>query len=313
MRILVVGAGAVGGYVGGRLVQAGREVDFLVRPRRAAALREEHGLRIVNGTHTDVIDARIVTAPLPAEPYGLVLVSVKGPALGAAIEDFRPAVGPETAVVPFLNGIKHIDTLTEALGRPAVLGGLLRVITQLDPDGAIRAFAPGASIEIGELDGTASKRVEAIVEALSIPGFDVSVPANIMDAMWAKWVFIASIGAITSLAHGTIGEVIATIGGKDFAEHLLAEAAAVAETAGHALSQDAYEGTRAVVTAQGTATTSSLSRDLVTGQTTEVEGVLGDLITLAHDYGLSTPRIEAAALVLRTHNARVAREARAAA
>ena len=306
MRILMVGAGAVGGFVGGRLSQAGREVDFLVRPRRAEQL-DQQGLRIVDGTRTEVIEATTVTASSIASPYDLVLLSVKAQALPAAIEDFKPAVGPGSAVVPFLNGMNHIDTLAEAFGRMAVLGGVLKVITQLDPDGTIRQFAPGASIEVGELGGVTSKRVTEIAETLSIPGFTVSVPENIVHTMWSKWVFIATLGAVSSLAHGTIGEAVATVGGTGFAEDTLAEAASVARAAGHPLSPEDFAATRAVATADGSAGTSSLSRDLLSGRTTEVEAVLGDLITRAHAFGLVIPRIEAAALMLRAHNARVAR------
>ncbi len=308
MRILMVGAGAVGGFVGGRLVQAGREVDFLVRPRRAEQLNQR-GLRIVDGTRTEVIEASTVTASSIAGPYDLVLLSVKAQALPAAIEDFKPAVGPESAVVPFLNGMNHVDTLAEAFGREAVLGGVLKVITQLDSDGAIRLFVPGGSIEVGELGGTTTKRVTEIAETLSIPGFAVSVPENIVDTMWSKWVFIATLGAVSSLAHGTIGEAVATVGGTAFAEDTLAEAASVARAAGHPLSSADFAATRAVATTNGSAGTSSLSRDLLSGQTTEVEAVLGDLITRAHALGLAVPRIEAAALTLRAHNARVAKSA----
>ena len=306
MRILTVGAGAVGGYVGGRLAQAGRDVEFLVRPGRAARLRDE-GLRIVGAAGTDVVDARPVTAADLAGPYDLVLVGVKAQSLQAAIEDFRPAVGARTAVVPFLNGINHIDVLVAVFGRPAVLGGVLRIVTQLDADGAIRELAPGGSIQIGELDATASERADSIAECLAVPGFDVSVPANIVDAMWSKWVFIATIGAVTSLAHGSIGEVVATPGGAAFAENTLAEAASVVKAAGHELGDAAFEAVRKSVTTPGAPTTSSLSRDLVAGQPTEVDAVIGDLIDLAHASQLPVARLEAAALVLRAHDARLAR------
>lgn len=299
----MIGAGAVGGFVGGRLVQAGREVDFLVKPRRAAEL-DQHGLRIVDGARTEIIDARPVTASSLAGPYDLVLVGVKAQALPAAITDFTAAVGPDTVVVPFLNGISHIDTLGNAVGRGTLLGGVLKIVTQLDPDGAIRQLLPGTSIEVGELDATTSDRVVAIADTLTIPGFTVSVSANIMAAMWSKWVFIATIGAITSLAHGSIGDAVATVGGTAFAEDTLAEASSVARAAGYPLSPDILAATRAAATAHDAPITSSLSRDLLANQTTEVDSVLGDLITQAHASGLAVPRIEAAALTLRAHNAR---------
>ncbi|MET9552278.1 2-dehydropantoate 2-reductase [Streptomyces sp. NPDC006645] len=304
MKTLVVGAGAVGGFVGGRLVQAGREVDFLVRPARAARLRED-GLRIVDGTRTETVDVDCVTAGELNGPYGLVLLCVKADALSAVMSDVAPAVGDGTVLVPFLNGMKHVETLTERFGG-AVLGGVLKVVTQLGPDGEIRQFAPGGQVQIGELDGHVSERVAAVSRTLSIPGFAVDVPENILDAMWSKWVMIATIGAVTSLVRGTIGEAVALTGGADFASGTFEEAASVAAAAGHPLSGDDRSGILASVTAAGAPTTSSLSRELLSGRTTEVENVLGDLIDRAHAFGLAVPRLEAAALALRAHNARSA-------
>lgn len=304
MRTLVVGAGAVGGFVGGRLAQAGREVDFLVRPGRAEQLRE-HGLRIVGGTRADVVDVRCVTAGALTGPYDLVLICVKPDALPSAMADVAPAVGEGTALVPFLNGMAHVDLLTGRFDG-AVLGGVLKVVTQLDPNGDIRQFAPGGQIQLGELDGTVSERVTAVAEALSIPDFVVTVPANIADAMWAKWVMIATVGAVTSLVRGTIGEAVTVADGIVFTSATVEEAASVAGAAGHPLSEDETSAVRQLVTAADTPTTSSLSRELLAGRTTEVENVLGDLIDRARAFGVAVPRLEAAALTLRAHNARTA-------
>lgn len=308
MRVLVVGAGAVGGYVGGRLVQAGREVDLLVRPARAEQLRER-GLRIVVGDQVEVIDIGIVTAEELAAPYDLVLIGVKSDALPAAVADVAPAVGPDTVVVPFLNGMAHIDLLTERFG-DAVLGGVLKVVTQLDPNGDIRQFVPGGQIEVGELSGGDCARVQAVAQALTIPGFAVTVPADMLNAMWAKWVMIASIGAITAVARGTIGDVVAVPGGSAFAAETLAEAESIATAAGHPVTAEQHAAVLATVTMAGAPTTSSLSRELVSGRPTEVENVLGDLIDRARGFGVAVPRLEAAALALRVHNARVEADAR---
>jgi 2-dehydropantoate 2-reductase len=210
-------------------------------------------------------------------------------------------------VVPFLNGIGHIDALTRAFGTSAVLGGTLKVVTQLESDGAIRQFAPGGVIEVGEFDGAMSPRLAEITETLSVPGFAVSASADIMAAMWAKWVFIATIGAVTSVARGPIGEAAAVEGGVEFAEGVLAEAASVARASGHPLGASGFETIRSTVTAVGAPITSSLSRDLMSGRPTEVEDVLGDLVARARTLGLTVGRLEAATLTLRTHNARVAR------
>ncbi|GGJ92238.1 putative oxidoreductase YkpB [Streptomyces camponoticapitis] len=303
MKILVVGAGAVGGFVGGRLVGAGREVDFLVRAGRAAQLRER-GLRIVDGAEVEAVDVSCVGAGSLAGPYGLILLSVKPAALSSVMDDIEPAVERDTAIVPFLNGMAHVDLLTGRFG-DAILGGVLKVVTQLDPNGDIRQFAPGGQIQVGELDGAPSGRVTAVTTALSVPGFTVTAPANIVDAMWSKWVMIATIGAVTTLVRGPIGGAVAVRDGAGFAAGTLEEAASIAAAAGHPVGADELDGLRGLVTAEGSSTTSSLSRELVAGRETEVENVLGDLIDRAAALGLTVPRLEAAALTLRAHNARV--------
>ncbi|MET9480390.1 2-dehydropantoate 2-reductase [Streptomyces sp. NPDC006638] len=302
MKTLVVGAGAVGGYVGAQLLRAGRDADLLVRPRRAGQLRER-GLRVLDGDRTEVVGATPVTADALTEPYDLVLLSVKPDALSAAMDDIAPAIGPGTALVPFLNGITHVEVLTRRFGT-AVLGGTLRVATDMGPDGDIRQYAPGGQIEIGELDGGTSSRADAVAATLSVPDFTVTVTADIIGAMWAKWVMIATVGAITSLARGGVGDVVAVTGGTEFATATLDEAASVAAAAGHGLDEAALSALRGLVTAAGSPMTSSLSRELAAGRPTEVENVLGDLVRRGRDAGVPVPRLEAAALALRAHNRR---------
>lgn len=141
MRILVVGAGATGGYFGALLARAGQDVTFLVRPARAEALRER-GLRIVGRDEAWVLTPRLVTADVLDGPYDLVLLSVKSTGLDGAIEDIAPAVGPDTVVVPLLNGLAHMDALNARFGSASVLGGVAKVVTTLDDAGDIRRLAP---------------------------------------------------------------------------------------------------------------------------------------------------------------------------
>jgi len=179
-------------------------------------------------------------------------------------------------------------------------------MTQLEPSGDIRQYLPGGQIEVGELDGAPGGRLDAVAEALTIPGFTVTVPADIVSAMWHKWVMIATVGAVTSLACGTIGDVAALTDGAQFAAATLGEAAAVAAAAGHKLDEAGPDALGNLVAAAGFPLTSSLSRDLAAGRATEVENVLGDLIGRGRAAGVPVPRLEAAALTLRAHNQRQA-------
>ncbi|MCZ0982161.1 hypothetical protein O1L60_33590 [Streptomyces diastatochromogenes] len=239
--------------------------------------------------------ARLVTAdelrasPGPHEPYDLVLLSVKSTGLDRAIEDLAPAVGPDTAVVPLLNGLAHIDALNARFGARAVLGGVAKVVTVLDDSGDIRRLAPLAHLAFGEQDGTVSARVERIRKVLEGAGIDAPVPADVLTAMWHKWVFITTFGTVTSLMRGTVGEVYDTPGGPALGPAVLDEAAAVAAGAGHPVTEEERAATLAVVSASGSPMVPSLYRDLVAGRPTEVEHLFGDLTDRARALGVATP------------------------
>ncbi|MFE1894838.1 2-dehydropantoate 2-reductase [Streptomyces yangpuensis] len=305
MRILTVGAGAVGGFFGARLAEAGQDVSFLVRPARAEALRAR-GLRVEGQGEKLRLTPKLVTADAPGGPYDLVLLSVKATALGPALADIGPAVGPGTAVVPLLNGVAHLDALVARLGAGAVLGGVAKVVTTLNEEGDILRMAPPAVVLTGERDGRPSARVDAIRTVLAGAGIDSPATGNIVDAMWHKWVFISTLVAVTCLMRGTVGEVNAVAGGAALGASLLAEAAAVADAAGHPVPEAELAFTRATVTTPGSPLTPSLYRDLIAGVPTEADHVLTDLTLRARTLGVATPLLDLAALHLRVHEQRLA-------
>ncbi|MFB7511933.1 MULTISPECIES: ketopantoate reductase family protein [unclassified Streptomyces] len=310
MKILVVGAGATGGYLGALLSRAGEDVTFLVRPARAAALRER-GLRIVGTDEEWAVEPRLVTAGElsvdgSAGSYDLVLLAVKSSGFARAVEDLAPAVGPGTAIVPLLNGLAHLDALNERFGPSAVLGGVARVVTVLDENGDIRRLAPLARLDIGEQDGIVSARAERIRAVLQGAGIDAPVSERILTAMWHKWVFITTFGAVTGLMRGTVGDVYDTPGGPAFAPAVLDEIAAIAAAAGHPLPEPERAATLAMVAAPGSRMVPSLYHDLTAGRPTEVEHLFGDLADRARSYGLPTPLLDLTTLHLRVHERRVA-------
>ncbi|MET7715591.1 ketopantoate reductase family protein [Streptomyces sp. NPDC005407] len=308
MRILVVGAGATGGYFGARLAQAGRDVNFLVRPRRAATLRER-GLRITGLGEDEVITPRLVTADELSSPYDLVLLSVKATALKQAIDDVAPAIGPQTAIVPFLNGMAHLDELNACFGARPVLGGVAKIVTTLNDHGDIVRLAPLATLTIGEQDGRPSPRVDTIHALLDDAGIDASVSTDIVAAMWHKWVFITTVSALTCLMRGTVGDVSAVPGGSGLGPAILAEAAAVSAAAGFPVPEAELAATTSIVTRAGSPFASSMYRDVVGGSPTEVEHVFGDLVTRARALSVATPLLDLATLHLRVHQHRVERSA----
>jgi 2-dehydropantoate 2-reductase len=307
MRILVVGAGATGGYFGGRLAQAGRDVTFLVRPKRAEQLRADE-LQIVS-PHGDVTLApQLVMAGGVSSSYDVVLLSLKAYALESALDDLAPAVGGETMILPMLNGMRHIDVLTARFGEAPVLGGVCVVATNLDDAGRIVQLAEIQQLTYGERDGTSSARITALDGLLQGAGFEARASTQIMQAMWEKWVMLASLGAITCLMRGTIGEVDAVPGGADLALGILAESAAVATASGYPPSEEFLTRTQGALTAHGSGLASSMYRDLQQGRSVEVDQILGDLIARGRARSLTAPLLSAAFVQLSIYQRRLAQK-----
>jgi 2-dehydropantoate 2-reductase len=277
MRILVVGAGAVGGYFGGRLLQAGRDVTFLVRPRRAAELAK-HGLTI----RSPVGDFRRASPPIVlqedlAEPFDLVVLSCKAFDLEGAMASFAKAVGPATAILPLLNGMRHIDRLVERFGAERVLGGQCAISATLGADGAVVHLNDWHALSFGELDGSRSPRIETIASALLDAGFAARLSDEIRQEMWEKWVFIATAAGITCLMRASVGEYVAA-GATDLALGLLNECASIAAAQGFPLREPALERGRTALTAAGSPLKASMLRDIEGGKPVEGDQILGDLL-----------------------------------
>jgi 2-dehydropantoate 2-reductase len=185
-----------------------------------------------------------------------------------------------------------------------VLGGVLRVATQVDDDGTIRVLAPTFDVEVGELNRPPSTRVEELASAFRDAGAHVTVSEDVVGAMWAKWVFIVSVGAVTSLMRAPVGDIVAVPGGEQFARAVLDEAAAAALAAGHPVPGDELQLTEQTLTAAGSPATASLSRDLIAGRLAEVD-VLDDFAERARTAGAPARLIEVSAVALRVHNRRV--------
>jgi 2-dehydropantoate 2-reductase len=293
MRTLVVGAGAVGGYFGARLAQAGRDVTFLVRARRAEHIRSK-GLQILSPHGDLTLYPETLTSEKLTQPYDLILLAVKSYALSGAMSDFAPAVGPETMILPVLNGMRHIDLLIARFGNKAVLGGVCLVATQMDPEGRIQQLSGFQSIRYGELDGQSTERLRRVDETVQGAGFDASSSNQIMQDMWEKWVQLAAVGTITCLLRGNIGEVVAVPGGADISVAALQECSGIASACGYP-QPDAFLKQQTVqLTTQGSPLASSMYRDLKKGASVEVDTILGDLLERGQKQHLTTPVLQAA-------------------
>jgi 2-dehydropantoate 2-reductase len=306
MRILVVGAGSTGGYFGGRLAQAGRNVTFLVRPARAERMRA-NGLQIVS-PHGDVTLApKLVTADAIEAPFDAVLLTVKAFSLDAALDDLAPAVGPKTMILPVLNGMRHVDMLIARFGKQAVVGCVCKVATVVDDQGRIVQLNKLQDLAYGEMDGSPSARTDALDKDMQGAGFDARLSRTIEREMWEKWVLLATLGGICCLMRGTIGAVEAAAGGADFSLRFLDEVTSVVTAAGHPPSEAVLTATRSAVTQKGSPLTSSMYRDLKSNSPVEAEQIIGDLLLRARALDVPTPLLAAAFTHLSVYQAARAR------
>jgi 2-dehydropantoate 2-reductase len=295
MRILVVGAGAIGGYFGGRLLQAGRDVTFLVRPKRAAELARD-GL-VIKSPNGDVTlkDPPTVQADKLAEKFDVVLLSCKAFDLDDAIKSFAPAVGPQTAITPLLNGMRHLDILDDSFGRDRVLGGWCGIAATLDEHRHIVQLAPVfQSLNFGERGGAISNRVRAIAENFAAGNIGSEASENIMQEMWEKWVLLTTLAASTSLMRAAVGHILAAPGGRDFILGVRDECSAVAKAAGHGPREAFITRITGTLTTEGSPLTASMFRDIKAGAPVEADHVVGDMIARGDAAKMPVPKLRTA-------------------
>jgi 2-dehydropantoate 2-reductase len=307
MRILVVGAGAIGGYFGGRLLEAGRDVTFLVRPRRAAQLAKT-GL-VIRSRFGDVTlpAPPMVTADALTAPFDLILLSCKSYDLQSAADSFAPAVGANTAILPFLNGMAHIDYLAGRFGDAAVLGGQCVISVTLDGDGRILHLNDTHGVSFGERGGSTSPRAEAIAATLSGARFDSRLSSTILQEMWEKWVLIATMGASNCLMRAAVGDIVAA-GAENFSLALLAECAGIATAQGFTPSEATMMRNRTMLTTQGSSFAASMLRDIERGAPIEGDHIVGDLVRRGGGGESDFPLLRVAQAHLRAYEARRKRE-----
>ena len=300
MKILIVGAGAVGGYFGARLAQAGRDVTFLVRPARAEQLQRD-GLRILSPHGDLTLTPQTITANQIASPYDIIFLSVKAQALDHAIKDMAPAVGPDTMIYPVLNGMRHMDTLARTFGDHALLGGVCMVSTDLDDQNRIVQISPMQKLIYGERNGEITPRIRSFDETMRDAGFETELSTTITLAMWHKWVMIASLGLVTCLLDGPIGEINAVPYGEQTLLQAIDECAAVGTACGFPLSAPIAAFLRQSVTTRDSKLTSSMYRDLKKGAPVEVDTILGDLLDHGRAHHVETPLLQAGCVRLRVY------------
>jgi 2-dehydropantoate 2-reductase len=261
MHVLVLGAGALGGYFGGRLQQGGADVTFLVRAKRRAQLARD-GLRIESGHGNFQQLVNAVSAADALSHADVVLLTCKAYDLPSAIEAIRPAVGPKTAVLPLLNGLSHMETLNAAFGPTRVLGGMAKIQATMTPEGVIKTFNDWRYVTFGEQSGEMSVRIDELHRHFaSTPVIAKAVP-NIMAAMWEKLVHLATAAGVTTLMRASIGEIARTPHGSQIMIDLLEVNERVAALEGYQVSIPFMDEFRTLLANPQSEYSTSMLRDI---------------------------------------------------
>jgi 2-dehydropantoate 2-reductase len=303
MKLLVLGAGAIGGYFGGRLAQAGADVTFLVREKRREQLRAA-GLVIESPLGSARLDVRTVTAAELAPGHDLVLLTCKAYDLDAAMDAIAPAMDGKCAVVPLLNGVEHLERLDARFGRAAVMGGTCQINVSLGRDGVVHHLDALARVLFGERDRSVTPRAQALADALDRTGVEWKVSDDIEQDLWEKIVFLSALAATNCLFRANVGEIVAAPGGTEAILSALEANIAIATRAGHAPRAPAIAFARERLTTPGGKQSASMLRDLEAGGRVESEQIVGFMLRKAREHGVDNPVLALAYTHLKAYEAR---------
>src|SRR5690625_3456107 len=304
MKILIVGAGAVGAVFGANLHQHKADVSFLLRPARKELL-DEHGLTVCLPSSEFHFQPRSFVASTLQAPFDLIILSNKAYALDGVINDIKPAVGPNTLVLPLLNGLRHLDVLDEASGKERVLGGVARTIATLETPTRVVVSNFRSTITVGARTTEQQTRAEALWQLLADADSEAHLAGNIMADMWDKFCRMAAVGAVNCLLDGPIGAYMRSEAGGEIALQLFHECCACAEEAGFPMSPQAIAGFERILTDPSSSFTSSMYRDLKAGLPIEGDHLVGDMLQRAKAAGLVHTMLRVAYARLQTYNAQL--------
>ena len=312
MKLLVLGAGGIGGYFGGRLAQAGVDTTFLVRPKRREQIIRD-GLLIASPLGDARIDAKTVVAEELGAGYDLVLFTCKAYDLDSAMDAIAPAMRgreapsaggqPGCAVLPMLNGLAHLDRLDARFGAAAVMGGTCQINVGLAPDGRVLHMEPLNRLLFGERDRAKSARAQAFADAVAKTSIDWTWSEDILQDMWEKVTFLSALAATTCLFRGNVGEIMATPEGRAIAERCFRANCAIAKAEGHDPSEKVLKWAAERLTKPGPQSASML-RDMEAGKPVEADHIVGHMLSLARKHGIDDTVLQMAYTHLKTYEAR---------
>jgi 2-dehydropantoate 2-reductase len=285
VKILVLGAGGIGGVFGGRLAESGSDVTFLVREKRIEQLKVM-GLQIESqfGNLTLQVNAKLQAEIEPI--YDLILLTCKAFDLPSAIDSIRPAINGKTAILPLLNGMAHMDALSNAFGKKNVLGGTAKMQVTLTPTGIVKQLNDWQTITFGEQDGNESSRTSELFSLFSKTSIDAKISQNITRDMWLKMVHLATVAGMTCLMRANIGEIVRTPEGSELLKKFLLLNADIAAHAGYRPDEKFLQTYLDLFSQKDAMYEASMQRDLEKGGQIESEQILGYMLRQCRVAGL---------------------------
>lgn len=290
MRIAIVGAGAVGGYIAARMLEDGLDVTLLVREgRKAQLLANGLVVRSPQGDYTG--HPKLLVAGEASEPFDLVIIACKAYGLQGALTSIRPYVDPRTALLPFLNGFKHMHDIAEAFPGQPLLGGVAHIETTLDESGAIVHLRPHFSFSYGRYADLSDERYEEIRSTLAFARV-LTESEDIKRTLWEKYSFISGLSGLTTLFQATVGEIRDAGEGIAWFRRAFEEIAGIIRAAGGSIAENTIEHNTSIVERMFRGSTSSMLRDMQSGLPTEAAHLHGYLLELARQNRISAPLLE---------------------
>ena len=303
MRILVLGAGGIGGYYGARIQAAGGDVTFLVRPARAKQLNKD-GLNVISAFGDLHLPAQCLTREELKSPFDVIILSCKAFDLESSIEAIAPAVGDKTVILPLLNGVKHIESLVARFGSRHVLGGVAAISVTLTAEGEIQHLNKMHRFITGARGTPAPEVLAPLAELLAKSGFDFVLSNTIDQALWDKFVFLTSLAGATCTLRASVGQILGTVAGEAFITGLLDECARVAVASGHPVAEAQLAAYRTQLTDKTSGLMASMLRDVEKGGPTEADHILGDMVARAEAKGIAAPQLRLAYSHLQAYDLR---------
>jgi 2-dehydropantoate 2-reductase len=306
MKILVLGAGGIGGYFGGRLHQAGADVTFLVREARAQHIAA-HGLMLESPKDKATLQVKTVLAGQVNDDYDVVILACKAYDLASSIAAITPAMGAQTCktcILPLLNGIAHIEALDAAFGKARVMGGACQIAATLTPEGVVKALMPFQNIVWGARHPAQAALAQALGPVFAKTAVGWSVSDNIMLDMWEKLTFLSTLAGMTCLMRAAVGDILAAPGGAQAITRYLDSCIAIATKEGYAPRDAAIERFRAMLSTQGSTLTASMLRDLENGGPVEADHIVGFMLEKARAHGVDDGMLAVAFAHLKAYEVR---------